>query len=206
VDPKVPIETTSEVLAQLLKGKIDATQLSEVSAGTFRQSSNVHMVDMVEAEVSLRATDFFSNGVAETCVGLSIVILAHTLLGWGMLPGNFQKLEDKPASNHLKHFPRFEAEYFQKNLQTCRGVEEPRSKERLQSNPAGAFLYQISQWQAQYATHSPHHQCKIRGEGSWELRGGGASAGELREIKSILDSFPVVGAGYPERTSKLAEY
>jgi pyridoxine 4-dehydrogenase len=117
VDPKVPIETTSEVLAQLLKGKIDAIQLSEVSADTFRRSSNVHMVDMVEAEVSLRATDFFSNGVAETCVGLSIVILAHTLLGWGMLTGNFQKLEDMPASNHHKHFPRFEAEYFQKNLQ-----------------------------------------------------------------------------------------
>jgi pyridoxine 4-dehydrogenase len=32
------------------------------------------------------------------------------------------------------------------------------------------------------------------------------SADELREIKSILDSFPVAGARYPERTSKLAEY
>lgn len=106
VDPRVPIETTSEVLAQLLEGKIGAIQLSEVSADTFRRASDVQKVDTVEAEISLSAMDFFWNGVAETCVGLSIAVLAHTLLGGGMLTGNIQKLEDMLASNHHKHFPR----------------------------------------------------------------------------------------------------
>jgi aryl-alcohol dehydrogenase-like predicted oxidoreductase len=61
-DPKVPIEATSEVLAQLLKGgKIGSTQFPEVRADTFRRASEVRNVDMVVAEVSLPATDFFSN-------------------------------------------------------------------------------------------------------------------------------------------------
>jgi pyridoxine 4-dehydrogenase len=60
--PKVAIETVSEVLAQLLKGgKIGSTQFPEVRADTFRRASEVCKVDMVEAEVSLWATDFFSN-------------------------------------------------------------------------------------------------------------------------------------------------
>jgi pyridoxine 4-dehydrogenase len=60
---------------------------------------------MVEAEVSLSATDFFSNGAAEVCAGLGIMVLAHTLLSRGMLTGNIQKPEDMPASNHHKHPP-----------------------------------------------------------------------------------------------------
>jgi pyridoxine 4-dehydrogenase len=60
----------------------------------------------VEAEISLSVTDFFSNGVAEVCAGLGIVVIAHTLLDGGMLTGNIQKLEDMLASNYHKHFPR----------------------------------------------------------------------------------------------------
>jgi pyridoxine 4-dehydrogenase len=37
----------------------------------------VHRIDMVEAEVSLWATDIFTNGVAETCTELGITICAH---------------------------------------------------------------------------------------------------------------------------------
>jgi pyridoxine 4-dehydrogenase len=37
----------------------------------------IHRIDMVEAEVSLWATDIFMNGVAETCAELGITICAH---------------------------------------------------------------------------------------------------------------------------------
>jgi pyridoxine 4-dehydrogenase len=61
-DPKVPIEIASEVLAQLLKGgKIGSIQFSKVRADISRRASEVRKVDMAEAEVSLWATDFFSN-------------------------------------------------------------------------------------------------------------------------------------------------
>jgi len=62
VDPKVPIETASEVLAQLLKGgKIGSIQFSKVRADTFRRVSEVYKIHMVEAEVSLWEMDFFLN-------------------------------------------------------------------------------------------------------------------------------------------------
>jgi pyridoxine 4-dehydrogenase len=104
VDPKVPIETTVEGLGQLVKeGKVGGIQLSEVSADTVRRSSKVHKIDMVEAEVSLWATDIFSNGVAETCGELGIVVLGHTPLAAGMLSGKIEKLE--VGLNLLEYYP-----------------------------------------------------------------------------------------------------
>lgn len=86
VDKNVPIEDTVGALAELVKeGKIGGIRLSEVSANTIRRAAKVAKIDMVEAEISLWATDVFENGVAETCGELKIPLVAHTPLGAGML-------------------------------------------------------------------------------------------------------------------------
>ncbi|KAN0102832.1 putative aldo/keto reductase [Hyaloscypha variabilis] len=207
VDPNVPIEITIEALEQLMKeGQIGGIQLSEVRAETIRRVSEVHKIDMVEAEVSLWATDIFSNGVAQICAELGIVVLGHTPLGGGMLTGNIRKIEDLPASNHRKHFPRFEAENFQKNLQLVKQLEMLAAKK-------GCTTAQLALSWIKSHNGKPGMP--------WILPIAGARSGarirencetvefsehELMEIKSILDSFPVAGARYPERTSRLAEY
>jgi pyridoxine 4-dehydrogenase len=207
VDPKVPIETTIGALEQLMKeGKIGGIQLSEVRADTIRRAAKVYKIDMVEAEVSLWATDIFSNGVAEACCELGIVVLAHTPLGGGMLTGNIQNLEDIPASNHHKNFPRFEAENFRKNLQLVEELKKLATKKDC--TPAQLALSWIKSHNGK-----PGMPCilPIAGARSEERVRENCetvelSADEIREIKSILDSFPVAGARYPERASKLAEY
>ncbi|KAE9374281.1 Aldo/keto reductase [Stipitochalara longipes BDJ] len=207
VDPSVPIETTIKALGQLMKeGKIGGIQLSEVRADTIRRASKVHKIDMVEAEVSLWATDIFSNSVAQTCAELGIIVLGHTPLGGGMLTGNIRKVEDMPASNHHKHFPRFEAENFQKNLQLVEELKKLAGKK-------GCTTAQLALSWIKSHNGKPGMP--------WILPIAGARSGarirencetvklsedEVMEIKSILDSFPVAGARYPERTSRLAEY
>jgi len=207
VDPKVPIETTIQGIGQLVKeGKIGGIQLSEVSADTIWRSSKVYKVDMVEAEVSLWATDIFSNGVAETCAELGIVILGHTPLAAGMLTGRIEKLEDMPPKDHHRHFPRFQGENFQKNLQLVNELKKLAAKKGRA--PAQLALSWIKSHNGKPGM--PHilpipgarSEARIR-ENCETIE---LSADELREIKSILDSFPVAGARYPERTSKLAEY
>jgi len=68
VDPNVPIETSIQALAELVKeGKIDGIGLSEVSAKTIRRAHAVHPIAAVEVEVSLFTPDPLHNRIAETC-------------------------------------------------------------------------------------------------------------------------------------------
>jgi len=57
-DPKVPIETTIEAIADYVKaGKIGGIGLSEVSPGTIRRAHAVYPISSVEIELSLFTTD-----------------------------------------------------------------------------------------------------------------------------------------------------
>lgn len=68
VDPKVPIETSVQALAELVKeGKIRSVGLSEVSANTIRRAHAVHPISAVEIELSLFTTDPLHNRIVDTC-------------------------------------------------------------------------------------------------------------------------------------------
>jgi pyridoxine 4-dehydrogenase len=62
---------------------------------------------MVEAEISLWATDVFENGVAQICAELGITMMALTPLGAGMLTGQIKSLDDpcKRSSPALPSIP-----------------------------------------------------------------------------------------------------
>lgn len=64
----------------MAEGQIGGIALSEVSGSTIRRAARVHLIEMVEAEVSIWARDIFSNDVAQTCKELGIVICAHSPL------------------------------------------------------------------------------------------------------------------------------
>lgn len=68
VDPNVPIETSIQVLAELVaEGKIGGIGLSEVSAATIRRANAAHKITAVEIELSLFTPDPLYNGILETC-------------------------------------------------------------------------------------------------------------------------------------------
>jgi pyridoxine 4-dehydrogenase len=86
VDPKVPIETSINAIAEYVKeGKVGGIGLSEVSASTIRRAAKVHPIAAVEVEFSLWATDILHNGVAAACAENNIPIVAYSPLGRGFL-------------------------------------------------------------------------------------------------------------------------
>eukprot|EP01119_Soliformovum_irregulare_P020245 TRINITY_DN652_c0_g2_i1.p1 TRINITY_DN652_c0_g2~~TRINITY_DN652_c0_g2_i1.p1 ORF type:complete len:332 (+),score=119.47 TRINITY_DN652_c0_g2_i1:62-1057(+) len=124
VDPNVPVETTMEALAELVKeGKIGSIGLSECSAQTIRRCVAVHPVAAVEIEYSLFSLEAESNGVIDTCKELGIPIVAYSPLGRGLLTGAIKKIEDVPDGDFRKHFDRFQPDNLQHNLKLVEEVE-----------------------------------------------------------------------------------
>jgi len=206
IDPDVPVETTVQGLATLIKeGKIGGIQLSEVGAETIRRAAKIHKIEMVEEEVSLWSTEIFTNGVAETCAELGITIEAHSPLGAGMLTGLFMKLDDLPETDFHRHFPRFQPESFEKNVEL---IEELKKLAKAK----GCTLAQLAlSWIKQHSgkpnmpvivpvAGARSEERVIENCTDIEL-----SEDDLKRITEILHSFPVVGGRWPDAAAKLAE-
>jgi pyridoxine 4-dehydrogenase len=207
VVPDVPIEVTVEALGQLVKeGKIGGIQLTEVSAASIRRAVKIHKVDMVEAEVSLWATDVLTNGVAETCGELGITIIAHTPLGAGMLTGKIQKLDDIPENDHHRSFPRFQGENFQKNLELVNELQKL-AKIKGCTTPQLA----LSWIKSQSKRPGMPFMVPVAGARSEErvaenCKDVPLAEEDLKEINAVLASFPVMGGRFPARAAKFNEY
>ena len=125
VDPNTPIEVTIGALAEYVKaGKIGGIALSEVKAETIRRAAVVHPICAVEVELSLWSTDILENDIAATCAELSIPIVAYSPLGRGVFTGEVRNLDDLPADDMRRKFPRFQPGAFEKNMQVVKKVEQ----------------------------------------------------------------------------------
>ena len=125
VDPNVPIETSVEAMADLVKeGKIGGIGLSEVGASTIRKAHAIHPILAVELELSLFTPDPLHNGVADTCNELDIPMVAYSPVGRGWLSGDFRKLDDLPQNDFRRMMPRFKPEVFDQNFKLVEAVEQ----------------------------------------------------------------------------------
>lgn len=206
VDLDVPIEVTVEALGKLVdEGKIGGIQLTEVSAATIRRAAKIYKIDMVEAEVSLWATDIFSNGVAETCAELGIPISAHSPLGAGIFTGSIQSVGDMAGIPHA-HFPRFHDENLKQNLELVKeldklakvkGCTTPQlalSWIRTKSKQPGMPIIQpIAGARSEERVVDNCKEFPLTGE-------------DMKEIDAVLARFPVVGGRFPEAAQKFNEY
>ncbi|KAF1814252.1 Aldo/keto reductase [Eremomyces bilateralis CBS 781.70] len=124
VDPNVPVEVSvGEIKRYIDAGKVGGLSLSEVSADTIRRAAKICKIDCVEVEFSLFSLDILSNGIAETCAGLGIPIVAYSPLSRGFLTGQLKTYDDvKPFLRET--FPRFSEENFPANMKLVREVEE----------------------------------------------------------------------------------
>ncbi|KAJ5923450.1 aldo/keto reductase [Penicillium verhagenii] len=207
VDPKVPIEETVGALAELVKeGKIGAIQLSEVSSDTIRRAAKITKIDMVEAEISLWATDVFENGVAETCAELGIVMVAHTPLGAGMLTGQIKSLDDMPANDYHRFFPRFQPENFDTNLKLVDRIKDIAEKKGCSAAQLALSWIKAQSDRAGMPVFVPvagaRSEERVR-ENTTNIQ---LSDADIKAIQNILDSFPVAGNRYPPAAAKLTEY
>jgi pyridoxine 4-dehydrogenase len=125
VDPNTPIEETIKALGEYVKaGKIGGIGLSECSAATIRRAHAVHPLTVVEVEMSLFSTEALTNGVAKTCAELNIPLVAYSPLSRGWLTGQIRKLDDIPEDDSRRHFPRFQPDVFDLNLNLVKEIEK----------------------------------------------------------------------------------
>ncbi|KAF4323834.1 hypothetical protein G195_003040 [Phytophthora kernoviae 00238/432] len=105
-DPNTPIEETVGTLADLVQqGKIRYIGLSEAPAETIRRANAVHPITALQTEYSLWSREL-EDEILPLLGELNIGLVPYSPLGRGFL-----------------HYPRFQGENFQKNLEVVRLIQ-----------------------------------------------------------------------------------
>lgn len=208
VDPKVPIETQIEALAELIKeGKIGSIGLSEVSAASILRAAAVHPIAAVEVELSMFETRNLSNGVLTTCGELGIPVIAYSPLGQGFLAGRFKARSDLPEGDMRLGFPRYSEENFPKNVQLVEKVQVFAQKK-------GCTAAQLSlAWVRSFGEKEgygpvlplPGATTAERWEENFRSDKVKLTAEEDAEIETLLEQLVAAGPRYPAAIAHLNE-
>ncbi|KZT51414.1 Aldo/keto reductase [Calocera cornea HHB12733] len=200
VDPNTPIEETVKAMQELKDaGRIRHIGLSECSAETLRRAAKVAKIDAVQTEYSLWETSIETNGVLDACKELGITLVAYSPLGRGMLSGKFRKHSDLPADDWRRTNPRFSEENFSKNIQL---VDQLASFAKAKGCTAGqlALAWVHAQWDGIIAIPGTTRiEALEENIGSVKVE---LTKEELKEIRAILDQFPVAGTRYDAQSLK----
>lgn len=140
-DPNTPIEETVGTLADLVQqGKIRYIGLSEASAVTIRRANVVHPITALQTEYSLWSREL-EDEILPLLGELNIGLVPYSPLGRGFLTGQIRSIDDLPEDDYRRHYPRFQGENFEKNLEVVRLIQElAMQKECTASQLALAWL------------------------------------------------------------------
>jgi aryl-alcohol dehydrogenase-like predicted oxidoreductase len=104
-------------MAELVKeGKTRFISLSECSADSLRRGSAVHPLVSLRMEYSLFSRDAEEQGQIDACQELGMAMMAHAVLGRGMLSDQIPKVEELAADDVRQGLPRFQSVNIEKNL------------------------------------------------------------------------------------------
>jgi pyridoxine 4-dehydrogenase len=206
VDPDVPLETTLNAINEYVTaGKVGGISLSEVSAATIRRAAKVVKVVAVEVEVSLWATDIFTNGVAQACSELSIPIVAYSPIGRGFLTGSIKTPADIPADDFRKHLPKFQGEAFANNIKLVEEIEGLAKRKGVTPAQVGiAWLTALSGRKGNpviIPIPGASSEGRVK-ENSMQVQ---LTDAELDEIEGILKGFVPQGGRYHDSHSRYLE-
>jgi aryl-alcohol dehydrogenase-like predicted oxidoreductase len=124
VDPTVPIEETVGAMSELVaSGKVRYIGLSEASASTIRRAHAVHPISALQTEYSLWSREI-EDEILPVVRELGITHVAYSPLSRGFISGELRKFEDLAADDVRRHFPRFQEENFQKNVDIVDKIKE----------------------------------------------------------------------------------
>ncbi|GAA3757487.1 aldo/keto reductase [Flavobacterium ginsengiterrae] len=135
LDKNTPIEETVDAMANLVKeGKVKYIGLSEVSSETIRKAHNVHPITAVQSEYSLFERTVEEKGVLKTLEELQIGFVAYSPLGRGFLSGQIRSIDDLPENDFRRAIPRFQEQYFHKNIELVKAVEKMAEEKNVTSS------------------------------------------------------------------------
>ncbi|KAK3370064.1 NADP-dependent oxidoreductase domain-containing protein [Podospora didyma] len=197
VDPNVPIETSVQALAELVKeGKIGAIGLSEVGPASIRKAHAVHPISAVEIELSLFTPDALTDGVADTCHELGIPIIAYSPISRGWLTGEFRTLDDLPQNDFRRMLPRFQPEVFADNFKLVEAVEQLAKRKGVTT--AQVAIGWVRRVGAIPIPGSVRIERVIENTADVEL-----TDDDMLELQKILDTLPIQGQRYGGAQEKL---
>ena len=124
VDKTVPIEETVGAMAELVKeGKVRYLGLSEAGAQNIRRAHQVHRITAGQYEYSLWEREI-EETVLLTLREHGIGLVAYSPLGRAALTGAIRHIDDLPAGDNRRNFPRFQEENLRHNLQIVERLEQ----------------------------------------------------------------------------------
>lgn len=124
LDKNTPIEETVQAMADLVQeGKVKYIGLSEVSSETIHRAHAVHPITAVQSEYSLFERTVEEKGVLQTLDNLGIGFVAYSPLGRGFLSGQIRSIDDLPENDFRRAIPRFQQQYFHKNIELVEAIE-----------------------------------------------------------------------------------
>lgn len=140
-DPNTPIEETVGTLADLVQqGKIRYIGLSEAPVEIIRRAHAVHPITALQTEYSLWSREL-EDEIMPVLHELNIGLVPYSPLGRGFLTGQIRSIDDLPEDDYRRHYPRFQGENFQKNLEVVGLIQEmAKQKECTVSQLALAWL------------------------------------------------------------------
>ncbi|WP_339177276.1 aldo/keto reductase [Paenibacillus sp. FSL R5-0701] len=123
-DPNTPIEETVGTLSDLVQqGKIRYIGLSEAPVEIIRRAHAVHPITALQTEYSLWSREL-EDEIMPILHELNIGLVPYSPLGRGFLTGQIRSIEDLPEDDYRRHYPRFQGENFQKNLEVVGLIQE----------------------------------------------------------------------------------
>lgn len=195
MDPAVPVEDSIGAMAELVEaGKVRFVGISEAGVATLRRAHETHPIAALQSELSLW-TQGPAQPALDVCTELGISYVAYSPLGRGFLSGAVRKLEDLPANDTRRIFPRFAEENFAANIEAARQVREVAKS--LHCTPAQlALAWVLSRGERVLAIPGTKKRVYLEenaGAAAVEL-----SLADLAEISSRLPEDLVQGERYPE--------
>lgn len=123
-DPNTPIEETVGTLADLVQqGKIRYIGLSEAPVEIIRRAHAVHPITALQTEYSLWSREL-EDEIMPVLHELNIGLVPYSPLGRGFLTGQIRSIDDLAEDDYRRHYPRFQGENFQKNLEVVGLIQE----------------------------------------------------------------------------------
>ncbi|KAL4780695.1 NADP-dependent oxidoreductase domain-containing protein [Aspergillus varians] len=197
IDPNTPIEITVSALAEYVQaGKIGGIGISECSAQSIRRAHAVHPIAAVEVELSLFSTDTLHNGVAAACAELNIPLVAYSPLSRGWLTGQLRSLDDLPAEDSRRHFPRFQPDVFHLNLKLVERLEQIAAEKKVTLAQAAIAWVRAQNTIPGAPVVVPIPGCTTVARVEENMAAVELTPGEMDRIATILKQVPVYGDRY----------
>lgn len=202
LDKNTPIEETVGAMSDLVKeGKIGYIGLSEVSSETVKRAHAIHPITAVQSEFSLFERTVEEKGVITILNELGIGFVAYSPLGRGFLSGNIKSINDLPENDFRRGIPRFQEQYFHKNIELLEAIEALAKEKNITSSQL-AIAWIISKGIV------PIPGTKRRKYVEQNIEAGNIvlSENELARLESIVPLGTDTGAPYDEFSMGLLDY